>query len=762
MYSSDYKMPGMLHGVILRSPYASADIVDIDTSAAEAMTGVKLVMTYKNFPSFCATSVQYVGYPVACVVALTEEIAEKAMELIKVEYKPKPFVIDPVEALDPDSPRVFPDTPNAYPFKLNSIFTDPNEKGLFTKRELAECDGYGDLEAGFKEADIIVEDDGYSFATQHAPVPERRGALVDYDGERITMYVVTQSAQSIRNALCWSTVGITSPLKVRILSEFNSGTFGARGDDAGFWPDGSPDDPVAFMGGGHDKSSGFAIMAAMTLRKPVRIFYTSNEENFFHFWGRGSANVKVRMGFKKDGTLTAWDQEELLNCGQFGNRWTLFFRNGTPMFMYSHNLPATRIKKTALLTNIPGMVGWSGYGNPEVMFATEQVMDIAAEKLGMDPVELRKKNCAMPGDNALNCSQAYMFTGANWFGSADYPQLLDKLAAQIGWEKRKPHTEKTGVIRSGMGMALTCQQCAGEGVGANALVKLNVDGTAEICVTYADIGQGGRSACRQMTAEALNISFDKVRVVAGDTDATVWGTCNACSGGTVKYGWAVYNACQDALKDLFALGAPVLGVFPEELATENGEIYVKADPSKRMPWAGAFFNQHNNEADPYQIIGKSTWSVPAGAKNIEKAATFCSLDVDTETGELKNVKFYHCADVGRALNDKDTRAQLLRIHHGWESALGGTMRLDSATGKLLNGNYIDYPVATMWECDVEPSYIESGENDPSHPYGAVGLGQALQNAVHAAAANAIYNATGVRIKQVPMTPDVILKALGKI
>lgn len=758
-YSSDVQLPGMLHGAILNCPHPAADLISIDTAAASAVPGVKLVLTPDNCPDILSTMYQYVGAPVACVVATTLEIARHALTLLKVEYNVKPFVVDPDEAMQPDSPQVWPGFDNLHPYDMCAQFTDRNEQGLFTRRvETTEHDGFGDVEKGFAEADVIVEDDGYRFGLQQAPIPERRGGLAHFDGEKITVWTTTQAAQQNR----WF-LGQVAGLKihnVRIISEFNSGSFGARGDDTGFFPDLPPDIP--FMGGGHDKSVALAAKASVMLVKPVRVFLSSNEENFYHFWGRGTSYCRVKMGFKKDGTLTTWDMDLGVNSGLFGNRWTFMFSNGTPLMLYSRNAEHVRIKKYAIFTNTPGQSGWCGYGNPEYMFATEQVMDQAAEKLGMDPVELRKKNHMRPGDNILSVSRAYAFTGPNWLGSGDLSAVLDLLMEESDWKSRRPHTEKSGVIRSGIGMALTCQQCAGEGVGSNAIVKLNHDGTAELCNTYSDNGQGGRSACRQIAAEELGLSFEDVRIVAGDTDASVWGTCNACSGGTMKYGWSIALACRDALKTLYELAAPLLEVAqPDELATADGEVFVKAEPNRRIKWIKVFLSQGVNEDDHTQIVGKGVWLQGSGPQNTEKAATFVSLDVDTETGQLLNVKIYHCADVGRALNAKDTKAQILRIHHGFEGVLGATAIIDKASGRLLNGNYIDYPVATMWDCEVLPYYIESG-NDPTHPYGAVGLGQALQNAIHAATANAIYNATGVRIKETPMTPDVILKALGKI
>lgn len=756
-YCSDVQLPGMLHGAILNCPYPAADLVSIATSEAAAVVGVKLILTPENCPDVLAKMYQYVGQPVACVIATSLDIAQHALTLIKVEYRQKPFVVDPDEAMQVYAPEVWPGFDNLHPFDLCSHFSERDEQGLFVKREPAtDYDGFGDVEQGFAEADVIVEDDGYKFHLAHAPVPERRGGLAHFDGERLSVWLTTQAAQQYRSFL-----GDVAGLKthqVRVLTEFGSGSFGAR-EDSGFWSDLPPD--VPFMGGGHDKSVALAVKASVMLLRPVRVFLSSNEENFYHFWGRGTTFCHVKMGFKKDGTLTTWDMELAVNSGLYGNRWTFMFSNGTPLMLYSRNAEHVRIKKYAIFTNTPGQAGWCGYGNPEYMFATEQVLDQAAEILGMDPVELRKKNHMRPGDNILNVSRAYSHTGPNWLGSGDISAVLDLLASETDWKSRRPPSEKTGVVRHGLGMALTAQQCAGEGVGSNAIVKLNQDGTAELCNTYADTGMGGRSACRQIAAEELGLTFDDVRIVAGDTDASVWGTSNACSGGTMKYGWSIAIACRDALKTLFELAAPLLDAEPDELVTENGEVFVKHDPTRRIKWLSAFMNQRNNENDFTQIIGKGVWIKGSGPQNTEKGATFVSLDVDTETGQLQNVKIYHCADVGRALNAKGTKAQILRIHHGFESALGATMILDKASGRLLNGNYLDYPVATMWDCDVLPYYIESGD-DPTHPYGAVGLGQALQNAIHAATANAIYNATGVRIKETPMTPAVILKALGKI
>lgn len=751
-YSNDFRPSGMLHAKLLRSPYAHANIIDMDCGEAEALPGVRLVMCYKNFPDWFYKSAHYHGMEVACVVAKDKETARRALNLIRVTYEELPFVTDGKKAMEPGAPVSMPDRPNVCPWTEHQYFTDKNDRGLYTRKVPSEFDGFGDIQKGYEESEVIVEDSGYAYGFAKAPLMKQTSCLADYSDGILTLYAENQQPYCTRY---WLAQSFGLPVsKVRILSEVNSCSFGGRADGA---TEKSINGPSCTL---------IAAAAALALGTPVSLEYTLDEDQLF-YWGRGSFDSRFAIGFKRDGTMVMMDGEVWRNTatgGDTGESTQGVDMHATGNLLYSHNCRHNKYVKHRVYTNSPGWTGWQAFGNPEVFLPVESVMDIAAERLGMDPVELQKMNVAKKGDNFF--TSGYNFDGPQFLSRSGLEPCIDAGIRHTDWyrARRKP-SEKSGVLRHGMGMSPAVMENAGQGIASQAMVTLNSDGSAILYCNYQDIGQGGHGTQVQIVAEVLDIPYEKVKIKAGDTDS-MYTHFQIASSGTIAQGRATYNAAADARDKLLASTAKALNVGVGTLEMRGGKVVSVTDPDMVIPWTPPMMEIVSLNpspevawlADPaYDVVGYGTSFVGLGATSSELSATFVDLDVDTETGELKNIKVFHAQDCGKAINPKIVEANWLGIHHGVEAMTGAEQILDPKTGKLLNDNWIDYPVATALDCDVETQIIEI--YDPTHPFGAAGVGQAIMNGLPGAFANAIYNAIGVRLKKTPFTPDKILKAL---
>jgi len=754
-YCFDYRIPNMLHAKLLRAPHARAKIVSIDCSEAKALPGVELVMCHRNFPHEFSDSVVFNGMEVACVVADSKATAKRALELIRVTYEELPFVIDPQEAEKPGAVQALPDRPNVVPWDRYRTFTDPDENGYFTKRNNgAEFDGYGDIEQGYQESEVIVEEKGYAYGYAQAPLMSNTCCLADFTDGTLTLYLDTQVPYQIRQK---TANYFHLPLsRVRLISEFNGGCFGARSSSA-FEP-----------GNSGPSCTIIAAAASIALGKPVSLEYSLYEDMLF-YWGRGTYDTRVAIGFNKDGTMKMMDSEAWRNAstgGMLGEETQAFDPTATGTMLYAHNCEHSRHQKNRVYTNCMGWTGWQGYGNPEIFFAVESTMDEAAEELGIDPAELRKMNVTVKGDHYLD--SYYGFHGASYLSRSGFQACIDACLEKSKWkEKRKPPQEKAGVIRHGMGLSLGMMQTGGQDCASQAIVILNADGSAILYCNYQDIGQGGHSAQVQIAAETLNIPFEMVKIKAGDSDLP-YSHFQISSSGTLGQGYATYNAARAAKKKLLERAARTLSVPADTLDTKDGMVFSREDASIAAPWINIMMDTmapgECSEIDfvksTMDIVGYGKSDVTIGPTACEQSATVVELDVDTESGEISNVVIYHAQDCGQAINPKVVEAHYLGVHHGLEAMTGCEQVLDPKTGKLLNDNWIDYPVSTFLDGVAVPIIVEVPE--PTHPYGAAGIGQATMNGLPAAFANAIYNAIGVRLKKTPFTPSRILKALGKI
>ncbi len=757
-YYADYRFENLLHAAILRSPLPKAAITLLDTSEAEKCDGVRLIMTHKNYPTVFRDTVYYVGDLVAAVIAESLELAQAALAKIKVEYDKKPFVLDMREAIKPDSVQVFDGKPNQFDWPHHyQLFDKDPESGLHTRKEPHTHFEFGDIEKGFAESDVIIEQDDIYYAYCKGPVMETRGCTIDHDGTKLIVYTHSQGMHDEKLRLSQA-LGIPGS-SLNYVSPFTGSSFGAK----------SPV-PLDINNPAHHLL--IAGFACLKLRRPVRCVY-SREEEMLCAWSRGSLS-QVKIGFKNDGTLTTMDYDHAEEIGVAGDIYPA--KNSmlaTGAVLYSHNCQNNRGKIKLVNTNRFTCVGWQGYGAPEGHFAVETTIDIAAEKLGMDPLDLRRQNCMRTGsvDNGYD-PMSYV---SCFVSQSGIRKCIDMGAEKVGWaENWRPPSTKTGRIRSGLGMAIFTMGAGrpGPGNSAEAMVKIFPDGSATLVSAAADFGQGQHTVQCQIVAEVLGIPYHKVGLTCRDTDSTPFATLLANSSGTWILGWTTYEAAMDAKRQLLELAAKEMKLPAEDLVLGDGIIYNKNNHEQSIPVIKAF-GPIGHYGGRHEIIGTYVNNSPHpncmrnnNPRQLyipkEKGAQFISLDVDTETGMIDNVVITMAQNVGRALNPKIVSGQMLTSRHGLENAvLGNDCIVDKRNGWLMTPNLIDYKPSTILDCNVQPIIVEI-PGDPTHPLGATACGEGGACASMAAFANAIYNAIGVRVKHSPFTPDVILGALGKI
>lgn len=732
-YADDIKLPGMLVGKVLRSPYPHAKILKIDKSKAEKLPGVEAVITLDDLPKIpyacsfrdlplkpggvlsrsdqyiLADKARYVGDAVAAVAAINKDIADEALDLIEVEYEKLPAVFNPEEAMKPGAPRVHDGAEG----NVASRATYP----------LAQ----GDVDKAFKEADVVIES---TFDTmKQAPCQlEPQTVIADYDANGgVTVWSPCQLAHPERRELahmCGMPVG-----KVRVINPFVGGSFGTRLSISG--------EPIC-------------IALAMKTSKPVKLSYTKDED-FAVLETRTPIRYKVKMGFKKDGTLTAMHLNITTFSGGYLGRSDGVGGIALLWGLGNYRCPNKNGEAKTVYTNTTMSGAQRGYGNVVASWGVEQAMDMAAEKLGIDPVELRLKNIKKVGEIAN-------------MGLPIESTALDKCirigADKIGWKEKRAQ-KKEGLKRRGVGM--TCiSHCSGAQPGllehSNAFIKLNEDGSANLVVHPGSPGTHIWGTLSQIAAEELGIRAEDIRIVTGDTDATMFDIGSHASRSTYVTGNAVLMAAREAKKQLLERAAKMLGVSPDELDVKDRRVYVKASPEKSVSVAEVAFNAiYNFKGECLNISGKSSfeprWNSPS------TAAFFTEVEVDVETGQVKVLRIVSALDSGIAINPMTVEGQAEgAVQQGIGFALNEDFTINQNTGVVESNNFDSYKMASAVDMpQAEIVLIE--EPDPKGPFGAKGTGEASVVGVAPAIANAIYNAIGVRIKELPITPDKVLKAL---
>lgn len=728
-YAGDIKFKHMLHAKLLRSPHAHARIKGIDTSAAENLPGVQAVASILDVPKvieywfFLRTEkkkkqmflrdnvVRFVGDPVLAVAADDPATAAKALSLIKVEYETLPALTDPLQAM---------------------AETDVNihERGniAFSVDKL-----YGNIQEGFKKADIIVENTYRTSKQKHAAL-EPFGTCVAHcqsDG-KLTVYSSSQLPHWSRHYLAGA---LDLPLnKVRVIKPHTGGSFGGR------------------CGLIH----GLEVMCSWLSRqtgRPVRMSF-SREEDFMATESRHPMTIRMKTGVTQNGILTANDVEIISDVGGYGTHYIGVIADCLSTGVGIYKIPNYHFKGKAVFTNKSLCGALRGYGNPQMNFAQESQMDMLAEKIGMDPMELRLKNYRQQGEIDPVMNEAISSNGLR--------ECLEKGAASSGWANKRRQNPSKGTIKRGIGLSVMMH---GTGAGkalpdpASATVMINADGSVNLVTAAADEGQGNRTVLAQIASETLGIDFDKISVSEPDTDTTPLDCGTHGSRQAYGGGLAVQAAAGEARRKLLGYAAKELDVPDDQLQIKDGAILDTINPDNRILISDLMRKtQIEDMRVCEQVIGSAAGVAPAMPDYY--GAIFAEVEVDTETGIVKVLRLTSAFDVGRAINPDLVKGQIVG---GGVMGMGFALTegLQVEDGRILNGSYGDYRILRACDApEIEPIIVESQE--PTGPYGAKGIGEGCMVNVPAAISNAICHATGVRLTDLSMTPEAIIQGLENV
>jgi CO/xanthine dehydrogenase Mo-binding subunit len=738
IYINDISFPNMLWGKVLRSIFPHAKILNIDKSKALRLHGVKAVITYEDIPDgrygpfikdepvLARDKVRYIGEPVAAVAAIDKEIAEEAIQLIEVDYEELPAVFDPLEAMKTEAPIIHED--------LKSYFcvfpAIQDRRNVCSHTTFIE----GDIQRGFKESDLIVED---TFKTHmhHQSYIEPSGAiaLIDPSG-KIIIYSSTQSIFITQSRVSES---LKIPMsKIRVIAPNVGGGFG-----------------------GKIETNVQPICVALSQKTglPVKIVLT-REEEFSASRPRHPCIIWGKLGVKKDGTFVAKEMVNVFDTGAYADDGPGVAGFGSLMARGPYRVPHLKIEGYCVYTNKVKAGAFRGFGNPQTTFASESLIDMAAKELGLDPLEIRLKNSLNPGDLSVGRQPIY---------SVGIKECLEKAASAIGWKEKKEKYRGRGIASINHISGL---------LTVSAIVRVNEDGTISLHVGTMDIGQGSDTILTQIVAEELGVSIDDINLVIRDTDATPYTWATSASRLTYTGGNAVRLAAIDAREQLLDLAAKQLDENKEDLMIRDKRVFVKYSPEKGITFQQLGAISCWVKGGP--IIGKSSFMVEKPAFDRSGfygfpfgtmsgyifAAQAVEVEVDPETGKVKVIKGASAHDVGHAIHPQNVEGQ---IEGGFVQGLGYALYEEIVfdNGKVINPSFADYKIPNSLDTPpITPIIVEA--YDETGPYGAKGLGEPGLVGVAPAVANAIFDAIGVRIKDLPITPEKIIDAIkgrkGKI
>lgn len=723
-YVADIKLPHMLHAKVLFSPVAHARIKKIDASEAEALPGVKAVVTYKNSPRIKFNSalrfvghqvaeteyifddtVRFVGDKVAAVCAEDIDTAEKAIRLIEVEYEELPAIFDPEEAL----------IEGAYPI---------HPGGNAVTEILAEA---GNIIEGFAEADLVFEDK-YTVPAVHHGALEPHVALANFDSRgKLTIWTPTQSSFSIRLVLGKL---LEMPLsKVRVIRPAMGGGFGGKLE--------ATVEPIV------------ALLAKMTGR-PVRL-ELNRRESIVSTRTRHGAVMYFKTGVKKDGTIVAQDVKMLINTGAYTSSAVSVANAIVHKVFKLYKNKNLRVSITPVLTNTPVAGAMRGYGSPQFHVGQQLQLNKIAKALGMNLVELQLKNLVEP--------DAYETRFNNPIGNPRPIDCVQKGVQAFDWYNRKI-SEGTGRFKRGIGMAVGAHGNGlyGAHLDATALIlKMNEDGTATLFTSSHDMGNGIVTVQTQIVGEILGIDPENIECVEADTEATGWNLGDYASRGTYVSGKAAEKVALAAKKAILQEAAKMLKMEESNLDLKEGFIISKDSLEKKASLSDVVV--YAQSVSNREIICAETHAPIFGPSSY--GAHFAEVEVDTETGKVKVLDYVAVQDVGKAINPLAVEGQIHgAIQMGIGYALTETLAVDER-GKVINNNFKKYKMLKASKMpNIQVLTVEEGEE--TGPFGAKGVGECPVVPVAPAVVNAVSNALGVEFFDLPLTPDKVLQAVKNI
>jgi CO/xanthine dehydrogenase Mo-binding subunit len=705
----------------------------VDTSRAERLQGVRGVMTGRdskgirlcviphlaNKPPLSEDKVRFIGDEIAAVAADSEEIAEEALDLIEVEYEELLGVFDPFEAMKADAVKI-------------------HEEGNIA---IHISRSYGDVEKGFKESDHIFEDRFETQAQVHCCL-EPRGCIAHHDQSgNLTIWVTTQIPHPYRKLLA-DLLGM--PLsRVRVIKVNMGGGFGERLEV----------DPLDVI----------AVFLSKKTGRPVRIINTRDEQ-FTAARTRYPMVIHIKTGVKKDGKLLAREVRVVTDNGAYNNQGVAITNGIGTKCTYLWDVPNVKFEADVVFTNKVYGGGFRGYGNPQITFAIESQMDRIAEKLGMDVKDLCLKNANYEGQ---------VTSVGDKITSCGLKDCIEKAAREMGWreKRRRPGNRGVGmasVMHTGGGLRL--QHKGGSNL-SDVFIKMNHDGTIDLASGMGETGQGSDTILAQIAGETLGLRLEDIHVITGDTSATpqcmgAWGSREVFVGGN-----AVMLAAKEVRQKLFDEASEFLEALVDDLILRDRMIHVKGHPEKAVSISqivtagyskGKILAARVCYDAPNPVISDRKAGSGlgyGGAPTFSFGTQIVEVEVNRRTGRVRVLKFVAAHDIGKMINPMLAEGQIEgAIAQGLGYALSEGLVWEE--GIVLNPNFQDYWV--FYINDVPESKAILVESiDPAGPYGAKGLGEMGMVPTAAAIANAIYDAVGVRIKSLPITPEKILAALKK-
>jgi len=776
-YTDDFKVPGMLIGKILHSPFPHARIKSIDTSRAKALEGVVAVVTGEDAPNtygilpvghdetaLAVGKVRYVGDHVACVAAVDESTAERALELIDVDYEPLPAYFDPEESMKAESDLIHENRPHNIEKDYHHVFNDPDK--------------------GFAEADYVHEARYIANEVTHAAMePHCTLASFELDPHtgklgRLTVWSSTQVPYYLQHKL---SLVLEMPMsQIRVIKPLVGGGFGGKSEII----------PLEII----------AAVTARAARAPVKITYT-REEVFWAHRGRPRTIVDLKTGVKNDGRITAVACKVIQDGGAYCSYGVVTILYSGALLGALYDIPNIRYDGYRVLTNKPACGAMRGHGTVNVRFAFESQMDEIAAKLNLDPAEVRRVNLLKPPTVTVNGLRVLSY---------GLPECIDEVTTRSGWKDRKGNLPKA----RGLGMA--CSHYVSG--AANSIIrsdmphstvniKIDRDGGVVVYTGASEIGQGSDTMTAQIVAEVLGCNLDRVRVIAADTDLTPIDLGSYSSRVTFMAGNAALRAAQDVKKNIVSAATKRMECAADDVIMRNDHVYKRGTlPDDHDPTAAEILEekdaprgrvdgqilrgsvlQKRKEEGPKThmsfeeavvsaidfhgaLTGTGSYAPPLEARGgkhkgggvgpspaYSYSAQVAEVSVDEETGEVTVHKIWAAHDCGRALNPVAVEGQVIgSVWMGLGQALEEEMVWKN--GLLMNPGLLEYRSPSSAESpEIECVIVES--IDPEGPFGAKEAGEGSLAATIPAISNAIYDAVGVRLRESPFTPERILTAL---
>jgi len=752
IYTSDVIIPRMLQARVLRSPHPHARIAKIDTTAAERLGAVCLTFhdiprvkynerlvsvprsTYKD-RFVLAEKACHVGEAIAAVAAETGELAEKALNLIRVEYEPLPGVFDPFEAMKSGAPVLH-----------ESILVGDEERkiqlNIAAAREIRE----GKAEQGFNEADIILEEEFRTGRVYHAQMETKSVVCLPEADGGITVWTTTQTIHNVRQLLGQI---FNLPLsKISVKRVPVGGSFGSSIQMNSVVPIG--------------------VALALKAHRPVKLVSTREEDFYSHV--KYPSIIRLRLGARKDGTLAAGHMQVVVDIGAHNTQAYPLLGCMAGWWVSLYHLPHLHFEGKAVYTNKVPACAMQGFGNPQVTFAVESMMDMLAEKLRIDPIELRLKNYVGLGQTFWGQGP----TVRSVIRSCGVEEMLTKGAEYIGWKDRHKKREEKGRVRRGIGMARGFHTSGagaplpGEAIDySGSIIKINEDGSVDVLTALMDLGGGTLDAFAKIVAEELSIPLSQVGISPVDTRTTVYDVATHATRGIYCGGGAVHKVARQAKEKLLEMAARILNAPVHALKMKvveeagQGIIYVDGMPDKKITVGEVAKTAQLND-----------WGTIAAVDSHRQVncppsfiAHFIEVEVDTETGVVRPTRAVLYSDAGQVINPDLAAGQLYGgLYRGLGYALLEDTQHDIETGELTNkGLLTDFKMLTSADMpprdQIQIYFAETLE--PTGPFGAKGIGEAALNPTAAAVANAVYDAIGIRFHEIPITPEKVLAALRR-